>query len=93
MAITGLIANEEMVAAHFRCSGAHPGQWQGHRPSGLRFWGVDEIYVYRMRGGRLAGAAGVEDNVARMRQLNTFRRQGGRNEAAARESRSPWLAG
>jgi hypothetical protein len=55
--------------------------------------GVEEIYVYRMRGGRLAGAAGVEDNVARMRQLNTFRRQGGRNEAAARESRSPWLAG
>jgi predicted ester cyclase len=69
MAITGLIADEEMVAAHFRCSGTHPGQWQGHRPSGRRFCGVDEIYVYRMRGGRLAGAAGVEDNVARMRQL------------------------
>jgi predicted ester cyclase len=92
MEITGLIADEEMVAAHSRCSGTHPGRWQGHRPSGRRFCGVDEIYVYRMRGGRLAGAAGVEDNVARMRQLG-IRRESGRNKAAARESRSPWLAG
>jgi predicted ester cyclase len=69
MAITGLIADEEKVAPHFRCSGTHLGQWRGHRPSGRRFWGVDEIYVCRVRGGRLAGAAGVEDDVARMRQL------------------------
>jgi predicted ester cyclase len=69
MEMVGLIADEEKVAAHFRCSGTHLGQWQGHRPSGRRFWGVDEIYIYRVRGGKLAGATGVEDNLARMRQL------------------------
>jgi predicted ester cyclase len=69
MEITGLIADEEKVAAHFRGSGTHLGRWRGHRPSGRRFWGVDEVYIYRVRGGKLAAATGVEDNLARMRQL------------------------
>ena len=69
MEITGLIADEEKVAAHFRCSGTHLGRWRGHRPSGRRFCDVDEIYIYRVRGGKLVAATGVEDNVARMRQL------------------------
>jgi predicted ester cyclase len=69
MEITGLIADEEKVAVHLRCSDTHLGQWRGHQPSGLRFWGVDEIYIYRVRGGRLVAATGVEDNPARMRQL------------------------
>jgi hypothetical protein len=30
---------------------------------------VDEIYIYLVRGGKLAAATGVEDNVARMRLL------------------------
>ena len=68
MEITGLIADEEKVAVHLRCSGTHLGQWRGHRPSG-RFCDVDEIYIYRVRGGRLVAATGVEDNPARMRQL------------------------
>jgi hypothetical protein len=34
-----------------------------------RFCGVDEIYIYRVRDGRLVAATGVEDNVARMRRL------------------------
>jgi predicted ester cyclase len=69
MEIIDLIADEEKVAAHFRCSGTHLGQWRGHRPSGRRFRDVDEIYIYRVRGGKLAAATGVEDNPARMRQL------------------------
>jgi len=69
MEIIDLIADEEKVAAHFRCSGTHLGQWRGHEPSGRRFSDVDEIYIYRVRGGKLAAATGVEDNSARMRQL------------------------
>jgi len=42
---------------------------RGRRPSGRRFCGVCEVYIYRVRGGKLAAAAGVEDNVARMRQF------------------------
>jgi predicted ester cyclase len=69
MDIIDLIADDEKVAAHFRCSGTHLGKWRGYRPSGRRFSDVDEIYIYRVRGGKLAAATGVEDNPTRMRQL------------------------
>jgi predicted ester cyclase len=69
MAIVDLIADGETVAGHFRCSGTHLGRCRGHRPSARRFWGVDEIRIDRVRGGKLAAATGVEDNPARMRQL------------------------
>ena len=69
MEIVLLVADEEKVAAHFRCSGTHLGEWLGHPPSGRRFSDVDEIYLYRVRNGKLAAATGVEDNAARMRQL------------------------
>jgi hypothetical protein len=58
----------EKVAVHLRCAGTDLGRWRGHRPSGRRFC-VDEIYIYRVRGGRLVAATGVEDNPARMRRL------------------------
>jgi hypothetical protein len=38
----------------------------GHPPTGRRFHDVDEIYIFRVSGGKLAGASGVEDNVRRM---------------------------
>ena len=69
MEIVDLIADRQKVAAHFRCSGTHLGAWMGHPPTGRRFRDVDEIYIFRVRGGKLAAAFGVEDNVARMRQL------------------------
>ena len=69
MEIVDLIADTQKVAAHFRCSGTHLGAWMGHPPTGRRFRDVDEIYIFRVRGGKLAAAFGVEDNVARMRQL------------------------
>ena len=69
MEIVDLVADSEKVAAHFRCSGTHLGEWMGHPPTGRRFHDVDEIYIFRVTGGKLAGAFGVEDNVARMRQL------------------------
>jgi predicted ester cyclase len=41
----------------------------GHPPTGRRFRDVDEIYIFRVRGGKLVGAFGVGDNAARVRQL------------------------
>jgi predicted ester cyclase len=69
MEIVDLVADSEKVAAHFRCSGTHLGEWMGHPPTGRRFQDVDEIYIFRVSGGKLAGAFGVEDNTRRMRQL------------------------
>jgi predicted ester cyclase len=69
MEIVDLVAEEEKVAAHFRCSGTHLGEWMGRPPSGRRFQDVDEIYIFRVRDGRLTDATGVEDNLSRMRQL------------------------
>jgi len=69
MKIVDLVADGEKVAAHFRCSGTHLGEWMGRPPTGRRFQDVDEIYIFRVSGGKLESAFGVEDNVARMRQL------------------------
>jgi predicted ester cyclase len=69
MEIVDLVADSEKVAAHFRCSGTHLGEWMGHPPTGRRFQDVDEIYIFRVADGKLAGAFGVEDNRRRMRQL------------------------
>jgi predicted ester cyclase len=69
MRIVELVAEEEKVAAHFRCSGTHLGKWMGRPPSGRRFQDVDEIYIFRVRNGKLTDATGVEDNLSRMRQL------------------------
>jgi predicted ester cyclase len=69
MEIVDLVADSAKVAAHFRCSGIHLGEWMGHPPTGRSFRDVDEIYIFRVSDEKLAGAFGVEDNVARMRQL------------------------
>ena len=69
MEIVDLVADSDKVAAHFHCSGTHLGEWMGHPPTGRRFQDVDEIYIFRVADGKLAGAFGVEDNMRRMRQL------------------------
>jgi predicted ester cyclase len=69
MEIADLVADGEKVAAQFRCSGTHLGEWMGRPPTGRRFQDVDEIYIFRVSDGKLASAFGVEDNLARMRQL------------------------
>ena len=69
MEILDLVADGEKVAAHFRCSGTHLGEWMGHPPTGRRFQDIDEIYIFRVRDGKLTDATGVEDNVNRLRRL------------------------
>jgi predicted ester cyclase len=72
MEIVTLISEGEKVAAHFRCSGTHLGEWLGVPPTGRRFERVDEVYIFEVREGRLASALGVEDNLSRLRQLGIF---------------------
>jgi predicted ester cyclase len=69
MEIVDLIAEGDKVAAHFRCSGTHRGAWRGVEPTGRRFENVDEIYIFKVRDGRLTSALGLEDNLKRTRQL------------------------
>jgi predicted ester cyclase len=64
------IAEADRVVGYFKCSGTQQGDWLGHPPSGRRFKDIDEIYIFRVEGGKLAGTlAVVEDNATRMRQL------------------------
>jgi predicted ester cyclase len=69
MEIVDLIAEGEKVAAHLRCSGTQLGVWMGHPPTGRQFQDVDEFYFFWVSNGKLVGAFGVEDNLARMHQL------------------------
>lgn len=75
MEIVELIADDEKVVAHFKCSGTHRGEWLGVSATGRRFENVDEIYIFRIRDGKLVAAVGVEDKLSRLRQLGlTVRR-------------------
>jgi predicted ester cyclase len=69
MEIVQLVADGDTVAARFRCSGTHLGEWRGHAPTGRRFERIDEVYFFEIRDGRLARAWGLEDTVSRLRQL------------------------
>jgi predicted ester cyclase len=69
MEIVELVAENDTVVGHFKCSGTHGGEWLGVPPTGRRFEGVDEIYIFRVRDGKLASAIAVEDNLSRIRQL------------------------
>jgi predicted ester cyclase len=73
MEVVDVIAEPEKVVGHFKCSGTNQGEWQGKPATGRRFEDIDEIYIFRVEDGKLAGAlAAVEDNVKRMRQLGTL---------------------
>lgn len=69
MTIVDLIAEDDTVVAHFKCSGTHRGEWLGLPATGRRFEGIDEIYIFHVRHGKLVAAFGVEDNLTRLRQL------------------------
>jgi steroid delta-isomerase-like uncharacterized protein len=74
MQIVDLIAESDKVVAHFKCSGTHRGAWLGVPATGRRFERVDEIYIFTVRDGKLVSAVGVEDNLARTRQLGIIPR-------------------
>jgi predicted ester cyclase len=57
MVLVELIAEGDTVVAHFRCSGTHRGEWLGVPATGRRFEAVDEIYIFRIKDGKLSPAA------------------------------------
>jgi predicted ester cyclase len=70
MEVIEVIAEDDKVMGYFKCSGTHEGEWRGHPPSGRRFEAIDEVYVFRVKDGKLAAPiAVVEDNLTRLRQL------------------------
>jgi predicted ester cyclase len=70
MELVDTVAEPDKVAAYFKCSGTQLGEWQGRPPSGRSFSAIDEVYIFRVADGKLAGAiAVIEDNLTRMRQL------------------------
>ncbi|MFL5302116.1 MAG: ester cyclase [Anaeromyxobacteraceae bacterium] len=70
MEVVDVIAEPDKVVGHFKCSGTNEGEWQGKPPTGRRFEDIDEIYIFAVEDGKLAGSlAALEDNVKRMRQL------------------------
>lgn len=69
MEIVALVADRGRVAAHFRCSGTHTGQWLDHPPTGRRFSEIDEIYLFRIREDRIDQMQDVEDTTTRLAQL------------------------
>jgi predicted ester cyclase len=69
MEIVELIADGEKVVGRFRCSGTHLGTWRGQPPTGRRFERVDEVSIFRVSGGRISEAWGIEDTRSRERQL------------------------
>jgi predicted ester cyclase len=81
MEVVDLIAEDETVVGHFRCSGTHRGEWLGVPATGRRFENVDEIYVFKLRDGKLVSGLGVEDNLTRLRQLGIEVGPGSRAES------------
>jgi predicted ester cyclase len=69
MDILDLIAEGEKVVGRFHCSGTNLGPWRGNPPTGRRFDRVDEVYVFRIVGGHITEAWGLEDTISRERQL------------------------
>jgi predicted ester cyclase len=70
MEVVEVIAEADKVMGYFKCSGTHEGEWRGRAPTGRRFEGIDEVYIFRVEDGKLASAiAVIEDNLTRLRQL------------------------
>ena len=68
MEIAELVAEENTVVGRFRCSGTNQGEFKGEPPTGRRME-VDEVYFLRVEDGKFVYFWGLEDDLARMRQL------------------------
>jgi predicted ester cyclase len=70
MELADVIAEDDKVVAYLKCSGTQRGVWRGHQPTGRRFEDIAEVYIFRVKDGKLDSAvAVVEDNLTRMRHL------------------------
>jgi predicted ester cyclase len=67
--IEELIAEGDKVVARFTCSATHQSDWLGHAPTGRRFERVDEVWILRLRDGRIVQVWSLEDTLGRLQQL------------------------
>jgi predicted ester cyclase len=67
--IEELIAEGDKVAARFTCSATHLGEWLGQAPTGRRFERIDEVWILRLRDGKIVHVWSLEDTLGRLRQL------------------------
>jgi predicted ester cyclase len=66
--IVELVAEGNTVAARFRCSGTHQGEFLGEAPTGKRME-VEEVFFLRVEDGKFVDFWALEDSLGRMRQL------------------------
>lgn len=66
--IIDLVSEGDQVAVRFRCSGTLRGAFMGIAPNGRR-QDVDEVYFMRVHDRHVVEYWGLEDNLARLRQL------------------------
>ncbi len=69
--IVDMVAEGDKIAVRLRCSGTLQGEFMGAKPNGRR-QEVDEVFFLRMRDGRFVEYWGLEDNLARLRQLGAI---------------------
>ena len=69
MEIVDLIAEGDRVVGRFACSATHLGDWLGYPSTGRRFERIAEVYIFRLREGRIVHAWGLEDTLGRLEQL------------------------
>ena len=67
--VTLIEEGDRVVACTFAARAPTSANGSESPATGRRFERVDEIYVFQVVNGKLAGALGVEDNLARMKQL------------------------
>ena len=70
--IEEVVAEGNRVAARFKCSGTHRGEFMGMPPTGKRME-VTEVYFLTVVDGKIVDFVGVEDNLARLQQLGSFK--------------------
>ena len=68
MEIAETVAEGNTVVGRLRCSGTNQGEFKGVPPTGKRME-VDEVYFLRVENGKFVDFWGLEDDLARMRQL------------------------
>jgi predicted ester cyclase len=69
MEIVELIAEGDKVVGRFTCSATHQGKWLGQAPTGRRFERIDEVWILRLRDGKIVHVWSLEDTLDRLRQL------------------------
>jgi predicted ester cyclase len=58
MEVVEIIAEPDKVVGYFKCTGTQQREWRGRPPTGRRFKDIDEIYIFRVRDGRLRSRCG-----------------------------------